>query len=98
MTAVVALFAVNLLFLKPTGSSGFDAQALTSMRYLGALLLLGVCVGWPALVFLRLRAAQVNAWMSGLAERWFPSDAALANLVSHLTEGLASCSTFASWL
>jgi glycosyltransferase 2 family protein len=90
MTAVVALFAVNLLFLEPTGSSGFDARALTSMRYLGGLLLLGVCAGVAALVFLRLRATHVNAWMSGLAERWFPRVMRpLANLVSHLTEGLA---------
>jgi uncharacterized protein (TIRG00374 family) len=90
MTAVVTLFAVNLLFLEPTGSSGFDARALTSMRYLGGLLLAGVCFGVALLVFLRLRAARVNDWMSRLAERRFPRIMRpIANLVSHLTDGLA---------
>ncbi len=90
MAAVVMLFAVNLLFLEQTGSSGFDARALSSIRYLGSLLLLGVCLGIGALIFLRLRAATVNGWLSGLSERRFPRIMRpLANLVSHLTDGLA---------
>jgi uncharacterized protein (TIRG00374 family) len=90
MTAVVTLFAVNLLFLEPTGSSGFDERAVTSMRYLGGLLLAGVCIGVALLVFLRLRAARVNDRMSRLAERRFPRIMRpIANLVSHLTDGLA---------
>src|SRR5262249_17061372 len=64
--------------------------ALRSMRYLGGLLLLGVCAGVALLVFLRLRAAKVNASMSRIARDWFPRlTRPAANLVRHLTDGLS---------
>ena len=87
MTAVGALFAVNLLFIELPGSKAIELQ---KMRSLGLLMLVGLGVGLGLLIVLRLRAQ----WLIGLFEKvfsWLPKrllDFAVG-LLTHLAAGLS---------
>lgn len=90
MTTVVLLFAINLLFFRLPVSRPDDAQMLTSIRTLGALLTLGVIIGVAALVLLRLNAAAflslLARWLRPLPEKLTRP---LLNLVRHMADGLS---------
>jgi glycosyltransferase 2 family protein len=88
-TAVVSLFAANLLFFKlPPDQS--NTNALDAIRSVGLALLIGVAVGIALLVLLRLKAAAV---IEGLKRRgaWLPKKLSypLLNFISHLADGLS---------
>jgi uncharacterized protein (TIRG00374 family) len=88
-TAVVSLFAANLLIFKlPPDQS--NANALNAIRSVGLALLIGVAVGIALLVLLRLKAAAV---IEGLKRRgaWLPKKLSypLLNFISHLADGLS---------
>ncbi|HKQ91479.1 MAG TPA: lysylphosphatidylglycerol synthase transmembrane domain-containing protein [Blastocatellia bacterium] len=88
-TAVVSLFAANLLFFKlPPDQS--NTNALDTIRSVGLALLIGVAVGIALLVLLRLKAAAV---IDGLKRRgdWIPKKLSypLLNFISHLADGLS---------
>jgi uncharacterized protein (TIRG00374 family) len=88
-TAVVSLFAVNLLFFKlPPDQS--DANALDAIRSVGLALLIGVAVGIALLVRLRLKAAAVIEWTKRRGA-WLPRKLSypLLNFISHLADGLS---------
>jgi glycosyltransferase 2 family protein len=88
-TAVVSLFAANLLIFKlPPDQS--NANALNAIRSVGLALLIGVAVGIALLVLLRLKAAAV---IEGLKRRGagLPKKLSypLLNFISHLADGLS---------
>jgi uncharacterized protein (TIRG00374 family) len=88
-TAVVSLFAANLLFFKlPPDQS--NTNALDAIRSVGLALLISVAVGIALLVLLRLKAA---AAIEGLKRRgdWLPKKLSypLLNFISHLADGLS---------
>jgi uncharacterized protein (TIRG00374 family) len=88
-TAVVSLFAANLLFFKlPPDQS--NTNALDAIRSVGLALLIGVVVGIALMVLLRLKAAAV---IDGLKRRgaWLPKKLSypLLNFISHLADGLS---------
>ena len=88
-TAVVSLFAANLLFFKlPPDQS--NANALNAIRSVGLALLIGVAVGIALLLLLRLKATAV---IEGLKRRgaWLPKKLSypLLNFISHLADGLS---------
>jgi uncharacterized protein (TIRG00374 family) len=87
MSAVVVMFAVNLLVIEFPASKAADLQ---KMRTAGWLLLLGLSLGLGGLVVLRLRAQ----WLIGLFEklfRWLPKRilAFVIGLLTHLADGLS---------
>jgi glycosyltransferase 2 family protein len=88
-TAVVSLFAANLLFFKlPPNQS--NTNALNAIRSVGLALLIGVAVGIALLVLLRIKATAV---IEGLKRRgaWLPKKLSypLLNFISHLADGLS---------
>jgi uncharacterized protein (TIRG00374 family) len=88
-TAVVSLFAANLLFFKlPTDRS--NANALDAIRSVGLGLLIGVAVGIALLALLRLKAAAVIEWVKRRGA-WLPKKLSypLLNFISHLADGLS---------
>jgi uncharacterized protein (TIRG00374 family) len=67
ISAVVIMFAANLLFLK---LPGVDEAAFARVRQ-GALILLAAAVlGLAALVWYRRHSARVSAWLGAKMERW----------------------------
>jgi uncharacterized protein (TIRG00374 family) len=88
-TAVVSLFAANLLFFKlPPGQSG--ANALGAIRSVGLALLIGVAAGIALLALLRIKAAAVIKWVERRCA-WLPKKLSypLLNFISHLSDGLS---------
>lgn len=88
-TAVVSLFAVNLLFFKLPPDQ-INANSLDAIRSIGLTLLIGVAVGISILVLLRLKAEPIirrlernSAW---LPRKLFQP---LLNFIRHLAEGLS---------
>ncbi len=88
-TAVVSLFAVNLLFFKLPPSQG-DVGALGTIRAVGLTLLIGVAAGITILVLLRLKAGPMISWLERRSSR-FPQKLVrpLLNFISHLSDGLS---------
>jgi uncharacterized protein (TIRG00374 family) len=88
-TAVVFLFATNLLFFDLPPGRG-DARALEAIHSVGLILTIGVVVGISILVLLRLRAEPILAWLERQSRR-FPQKLVqpLLNLIRHLTDGLS---------
>jgi uncharacterized protein (TIRG00374 family) len=88
-TAVVSLFAANLLFFElPPDQS--NANALGAIRSIGLTLLIGVAVGISILVLLRLKAAPIIEWTERQGARlpkklYYP----LLNFIRHLADGLS---------
>ncbi len=88
-TAVVTLFAANLLFFKPPAGQG-DANALAAIRTAGLALLIGVAVGISILALLRLKAAPIIEWLERRSD-WLPRKLSqpLLNFIRHLADGLS---------
>jgi glycosyltransferase 2 family protein len=88
-TAVVSLFAVNLLFFElPPDQS--NANAIGAIRSVGLTLLIGVAVGISILALLRLKAAAIIQWMERHVA-WLPKKLSypLLNFIKSLAEGLS---------
>lgn len=89
-TAVVSLFALNLLFFNLPAQSTDRTQELASIRWIGLLLLVGLVCGIVMLVLLRLKAAQLIGWLeSTLARLSLRFLQPVVNLIKHLADGLA---------
>lgn len=89
-TAVVSLFAINLLFFTLPEQGGERHQQLASIRWLGSLMLIGLLCGIGLLVVLRLKAPQLISWLEKLLARFslrFLQPG--VNLIKHLADGLA---------
>jgi glycosyltransferase 2 family protein len=88
-TAVVSLFAVNLLFFELPPDQR-NATALGAIRSVGLTLLIGVAVGIFILALLRLKAAAIIQWMERQGA-WLPRKLPypLLNFIKHLAEGLS---------
>jgi uncharacterized protein (TIRG00374 family) len=88
-TAVVTLFAVNLLFFSLPVQDAARVAQLATIRWVGFVLLIGLAVGIAMLIALRLQAPQFIGWLERLTERFslrFLQPA--LNLVQHLADGL----------
>jgi hypothetical protein len=88
-TAVVTLFAVNLLFFElPPAQS--DANSLGAIRSIGLTLLIGVAALIFVLAVLRLKATPIIGWMERHSA-WLPKKLAspLLNFIRHLADGLS---------
>ena len=66
-SAVVVLFAANMLFLRLPGAT---EEATARVRTAGLVLLAGICAGVVALLLFRRHAANVTAWLDRRLERW----------------------------
>jgi hypothetical protein len=89
-TAIISLFAVNLLFLKLPPQQASDGATLEAIRSIGLILLLGVIAGISILILLRLKAGSILGWMERRSGR-FPRKLVqpAINFVRHLAEGLS---------
>ena len=67
MSAVVIMFAANLLFLK---LPGVDEAAFARVRQGALLLLVAAVLGLAALVWFRRHSARVTAWLGAKMESW----------------------------
>jgi len=88
-TAVIFLFAGNLLFFKlPPDQS--DANRLEAIRSIGLTLLIGVAVGISILVLLRLKAEPIIRLLERNSNR-VPQKLfqPLLNFIKHLADGLS---------
>ena len=96
-TAVVLLFALNLLFFElPVQDAGRVAQ-LALIRWIGLALLGGLALGITLLILLRLRAPQILNWLEGVFDRFsLRFLQPLLNLIRHLADGLAVLVSFRS--
>ena len=88
-TAVVSLFAVNLLFFELPPDQG-NANAIGAIRSVGLTLLIGVAAGISILALLRLKAAVIIQWVERHGA-WLPKKLSypLLNFIKHLAEGLS---------
>jgi hypothetical protein len=88
-TAVVSLFAVNLLFFELPSNHRGDPSTLETIRTIGLILLLGVVAGISILVLMRLKAAAIITWLERQSNR-FPRKLVqpLLNFITHLADGL----------
>lgn len=90
MTAVVGLFALNLLFFRLPESKADEGQILSAIRTTGLMLLAGVIIGIAVLVLLRLRAELILGFLDRYLGR-LPGRLVrpFLNLARHLAEGLS---------
>jgi uncharacterized protein (TIRG00374 family) len=88
-TAVVSLFAANLLFFELPPDQN-NSNALGAIRSVGLALLIGVAVGIAVLALLRLKAAAILEWIERQGA-WLPKKLSypLLNFVRHLADGLS---------
>ncbi len=88
-TAVVSLFAANLLFFKLPPDQN-NANSLEAIRSIGLTLLIGVAVGISILVLLRLKAEPIIRSLERNSAR-IPQKLfrPLMNFISHLADGLS---------
>jgi hypothetical protein len=86
-TAVVSLFAVNLLFFEPPVSRQDEISAIHTI---GLLLVIGLVAGIAILVALRLKAKPILGWLEKQSKH-LPRNLMqpLLNFVGHLSEGLS---------
>jgi len=86
-TAVVSLFAANLLFFKLPPDR---ANSLESIRSIGLILLIGVAIGIFILLLLRLKAEPIIGWLERNSSR-LPQKLVqpLLNFIRHLVDGLS---------
>lgn len=89
-TAVVSLFAINLLFFRLPLNSAEDAQRLGTIRSIGFFLLAGIVGGLIVLVLLRIKAEPIIGWLENRSSR-LPQKLIkpLMNFIRHLSEGLS---------
>src|SRR5262245_46466704 len=89
-TAVVSLFAINLLIFTLPAEAGGRAEQLQKVRWGGGLLLAGLAVGIATLILLRTKAPQLIAWLERLSARYsLRLLQPVLNLIRHLAEGLS---------
>ncbi len=89
-TAVVSLFAINLLFFTLPPEAGGRVEQLQKVRWVGGLLLAGLVVGIVTLILLRTKAPQLIAWLERLSARFsLRLLQPLLNLIRHLADGLS---------
>jgi hypothetical protein len=90
MTAVISLFAANLVFFRLPAGKADDLKTLSSIRSLGLALLLGLVVGITILVLLRLKAKALLGFLERKTQR-LPGKLVnpFLNLFRHLAEGLS---------
>jgi glycosyltransferase 2 family protein len=88
-TAVVSLFAINLLFFELPPDQA-NANALGGIRSIGLTLLIGVASGIFILALLRLKAPTIIGWMERHGGR-LPKKlySPLLNFIRHLADGLS---------
>jgi uncharacterized protein (TIRG00374 family) len=89
-TAVVLLFAVNLLSFELPARSAGDWEKFGGTHGVGMFLLLVTLSGLGALILLRLKAEPIIAWMQRHSI-WLPQKLAqpLLNFIRHLADGLS---------
>src|SRR5262252_8002699 len=89
-TAVVLLFAINLLSFELPARSAGDWQKFGGAHGVGMFLLLVTLSGLGALILLRLKAEPIIAWLERHST-WLPQKLAqpLLNLIRHLADGLS---------
>jgi glycosyltransferase 2 family protein len=91
-TAVVTLFAFNLLFFTLPTQDSERVKQLATIRGLGLLLLVGLVAGIVTLVLLRLKAPQIIGWLEvRVKARWCQPG---LNLIKHLADGLSVLVSF----
>jgi len=88
-TAVVSLFAANLLFFNPPADQ-INPNSLGAIRSIGLTLLIGVAVGISILVLLRLKAEPIIMRLERNSS-WLPQKLfrPLLNFIRHLADGLS---------
>jgi uncharacterized protein (TIRG00374 family) len=86
MVAVVMLFAVNLLWFKP--SSGLAGE-LTRVRISGMLLLIAALAGVASLAWFRKTSVATVAWLRKKFNSWAFIPALLSRLVIRMVEQLS---------
>jgi glycosyltransferase 2 family protein len=88
-TAVVSLFAINLLFFEPLPDQS-NANSIEAIRSIGLTLLISLGVGIAILALLRLKAPVIIEWMERRVS-WLPQklSSPLLNFVRHLADGLS---------
>ena len=96
MSAVAIIFALNLLLIELPNIAPADLQRL---RFLGALMVLGIVVGFAVLVLLRLKSGWLIGWIEKLFG-WLPKK--LLNfgteLLRHISDGLSVLTNLQSFL
>jgi uncharacterized protein (TIRG00374 family) len=90
MSAVIGLFAINLLFFKMPSGKADDLRTFNSIRSTGLILSLAVAGGIVLLIILRLRAEIIINFLERKSSR-LPRKLVrpLLNLINHLSEGLS---------
>ena len=86
MIAVVVMFAVNLLWFRPTTSLGNQFQRV---RIVGSVLLIGAIALVAALTWYRKNSVGVISFLRRLLERWTFIPTRLAQMVIGILEHLA---------
>lgn len=86
MMAVVLLFAVNLLWLKPPNNSALE---FSRVRIAGIFLLIAGGVGVVCLTWFRRRSKRAIGWLQTLLNHWSFIPTRLARAVISLLEQLA---------
>ena len=88
-SAVVLLFAVNMLFFQMP-ESVVDTGRLKTIRSVGLLFLLGIVCAIALLIVLRLKSDQIIGWLERKSTK-LPQKiiTPLLNLLRHLSEGLS---------
>ena len=89
MAALVCFFAVNLLWLTPKPGNESD---FLLVEWIGWLMLLGVIMGFGALIVFQRKSSKVIDWMKRLTTRkWFPArlQRILLSVLARLSEALA---------
>lgn len=89
-TAVVSIFAINLLFFTLPVQDAERLQQLAAIRWVGLIMLTGLVIGIFLLVALRMKATQLIGWLENLTTRFsLQLLQPLLNLIRHLADGLA---------
>jgi uncharacterized protein (TIRG00374 family) len=83
---VVFVFAVNLLWFRPSGG---DTEAFLHVRQFGLGLVLLGTIGLVALVWFRIRSQTVIGWVEGLFSKWPRLPARATKAVLSLLDQLA---------
>jgi hypothetical protein len=86
LAAVVLLFAVNLLWLKPPEPL---VGQLSRVKVSGVMLLVGATLGIAALAWFRTRSVPVLSWLRKTLNRWSFIPRKLAKLLLRIVEQLA---------
>ncbi len=96
MSAVAIIFALNLLLIELPNVSPAD---LNRLRVFGALMVLGIMVGFALLILLRLKADWLIGWIEKLFG-WLPKKLLSfgTGLLRHISDGLSVLTNLQSFL